>query len=224
MLRFESGGAVKRLILSAFVFFIVLVVSEPAIAYVDLSLNYHFTQRRIDGMEPTNALPDPGEAVTTTEGWSVNWGWYIWAYTALELNYSQSRERLVDDRATATDDDSITIKEVDSLVKTEVMGVGLRQSFARRKATFIPSIAIGYAKLTTSGETSYTLETGGVEQKLRLDRDTEVYNSSYVTAALRIRFTELIGLSLSAKSVMPDFDTSKASDNLTYSAGFSWVF
>lgn len=211
---------------SKFLFVVIFlsVFSEQALSYVDLGLNYNFTQRKIDGMEPTDAVPDPGEAVTTTEGWSINWGWYIWAYTALELNYSQSKERLVDDRETGTDDDTLVIKEIDSLVKTQVMGVGIRQSFAKRKALLIPSLAIGYAKLTTSGETSYVLDDNGTEHKLTLDRDTEVFNSSYVTLSLRIRFTELVGLSLAAKSVMPDFDTSKASDNLTYSAGFSWVF
>lgn len=207
----------------------ILFISFSAQSYVDLSLNYHFTQRKIDGAEQVDELSDPGQAKTTTEGWSVNWGWYIWAFTALEMNYSQSKERLVDDRQTGTDDDSLVIKEIDSLVETEVMGIGLRQSFAGRKSLFIPSLAVGYARLTQSGRTSYLVEeddgAGNVtEDKLTLDRDKEVFNSSYVTAALRIRFTELIGLSLSAKSVMPDFDTTKAGDNLTYSAGFSWVF
>lgn len=204
------------------------IFSLSASAYVDLSVNYSFTQRKIDGAEQVDELSDPGQAKTTTEGWSINWGWYIWAYTALELNYSQSKERLVDDRQTATDDDSLVIKEIDSLVENEVMGVGLRQSFAGRKSLFIPSLAVGYARLTQSGRTSYLVEeddgTTVTQDKLSLNRDKEVFNSSYITASLRIRFTELIGLSLSAKSVMPDFDTTKAGDNLTYSAGFSWVF
>lgn len=207
-----------------FVFILTGILAESASAYVDLSLNYHYTQRRFDGEEPTDAMPDPGQAVTTTQGWSANWGWYIWEYTALEFNYSQSKERLLDDRETSTDDDSITIKKVDSLVESEVIGVGLRQSFAHRKSFFIPSIALGYAKLITSGQTNYVLDDSGVEKKLTLERDKEVYNSSYVTVQLRIRFTELVGLSLAAKAVMPDFDTSKGGDNLTYSAGFSWIF
>lgn len=208
-----------RFILPAILLFI---VSGSAFSYVDLSLNYSFSQRKIDGEDNLN--DDPGQAITSTEGWSANWAWYIWSYTALEFNYSRSRERLVDDRETQTNDSAITIKEVDSLVETEVMGVGLRQSFAKRKSTFIPSLAVGYAKLTTSGETNYTLDTEDGIERLALERDKEVHNSSYITLSLRIRFTELVGLSLAAKSVMPDFDTSKAGDNLTYSAGFSWVF
>ncbi len=210
-------------------FIFISFISFSAQAYVDLSLNYNFTQRKIDGASQVDQLSDPGQAVTTTEGWSVNWGWYIWAFTALELNYSQSKERLVDDRQTGTDNDSLVIKQIDSLVETEVMGIGLRQSFAGRKSLFIPSLAVGYARLTQSGKTSYLIEQddgagSATEDELTLNRDKEVFNSSYITASLRIRFTELIGLSLSAKSVMPDFETSKAGDNLTYSAGFSWVF
>ncbi|MEX1098785.1 MAG: hypothetical protein WEB87_00080, partial [Bacteriovoracaceae bacterium] len=149
---------------------------QEAQSYVDLSVNYSFTQRKIDGIEPTEANPDPGFATTTTEGWSVNWGWYIWEYTALELNYSRSNERLVDDRETSTTDETLTIKEIDSLVTSEVQGAGVRQSFAARKSTIIPSLAIGYAKLITSGETSYTLDDNGTEKKLNLQRDKEVYN------------------------------------------------
>ena len=205
------------------IFFSFILVGN-AFAYVDLSLNYNFTQRRVDGMEPTSAIPEPGEATTTTEGWSINWGWYIWEYTALELNYSRSNERLVDNRQTSTTDETITIKKIDSLVSTEVQGAGLRQSFAPRKSLIIPSLAVGYARLTTSGETSYTIDDNGVEKEMNLSRDREVYDSAYLTFQLRFRLSRLMGLTLAAKSVIPDFDTSKADDNLTYSAGFSWVF
>ena len=207
-----------------FAFILTGILAESASAYVDLSLNYHYTQRRFDGEDPTGTVENPGEAITTTQGWSANWGWYIWEYTALEFNYSQSKEKLVDDRESSTDDDTITIKKVDSLVESEVIGVGLRQSFAHRKSVFIPSIALGYAKLVTSGRTHYVLDDSGVEKKSTLERDREVFNSSYITVQFRIRFTELVGLSLAAKAVMPDFDTSKGKDNLTYSAGFSWIF
>ncbi|MCO4753530.1 MAG: hypothetical protein KC478_03565 [Bacteriovoracaceae bacterium] len=192
-------------------------------AYVDLSLNYNFSKRKIEGVE-TSVDTDPGMAVTTTEGWSINWGWFIWEYTALELNYSRTSERLVDDRESSNADGSFTIKEIDSLVVTEVQGAGLRQSFASRKSLIIPSLSLGYAKLITSGETNYKVDDGSGEEDIPLERDRETSNSGYVAFSLRFRLTKLMGLSLSAKSVMPDFDTTKMEENLLYSAGFSWVF
>jgi hypothetical protein len=201
-----------------------LFISFNAFSYVDLNISYSFTKRKIEGIEDELSTQDPGEAVTTTSGVSVNWAWYIWEYTALELNYSTSDERLQDNRETTTDDSSITIKEIDSIVRTQVSGVGIRQAFASRKARIIPSLSIGYAQLTTSGTTTYTLDSSGTEEDLTIEQDREVMNSGYVTFQLRFRLTQLMGLTLAAKSVMPDFDTDQAENNLTYSAGFSWVF
>lgn len=201
------------------------LLSTNVNAYVDLGLFYSFTSRRIQGAEIVGSDEDPGEAITTSTGAGINWAWYMWEYTALELNYSQSTERLVDNRETSTDDDSVTIQEIDSTVVSVVQGAGIRQSFASRKSTFIPSLSIGYARLTVSGRTKYTLNVNGVgEQNLELERDKETFNSGYATFQLKIRISKLMGLTLSAKTVMPDFDTSQANDNLTYRAGFSWVF
>lgn len=202
---------------------VTFIFANSAIAYVDLSVNYTFSQRKIEGAE-VEINQDPGEAVTRTEGWSINWGWYLWGYTAIEFNYSNSKERLIDDREVATDDASITILKIDSLVETEVIGAGIRQAFASKESLFIPSIAVGYAKFITSGSTVYTIDDGTDVEDLNIERDKEVANSSYITAQLRIRLTKLMGFTFAAKSVMPDFDTSVMTDNLIYSAGFSWVF
>jgi len=193
-------------------------------AYVDLGINYSYTKRRIVGSEIVGSDEDPGEAITTSQGQGINWAWYMWEYTALELNYSQSTERLLDNRESKTADDSITIKEIDSTVTSTVQGAGIRQSFANRKATFIPSLSIGYAKLTVSGKTKYLLDVSGTEQTITLERDKETFNSSYATFQLKVRITQFMGLTLAAKTVMPDFETSEADKNLTYTAGFSWVF
>lgn len=201
-----------------------MFTTSIAHAYVDMGLHYSYTSRRIEGAEIVGSDKDPGEAITTTQGQGINWAWYMWEYTALELNYSQSTERLVDNRETSTDDASITIKEIDSTVISTVQGAGIRQALAGRKSTFIPSISIGFAKLTVSGKTSYTLDVSGTEEQITLERDKETYNSSYATFQLKVRITKLMGLTFSAKTVMPEFETSEANNNLTYRAGFSWVF
>lgn len=204
---------------------IILISSSSAFAYVDLNLSYSYTKRRVEGVDTSGSSdPDFGEAISTTSGYYVNWAWYVFDYTALELNYSESDERLKDDREVIDTASGLTIKEVNSVIKTTVKGVGIRQSFANRKSAFIPSLAIGYANLTTTGNTKYLISNAGTDYTLTYKRNKEVYNSSYITASLAIRLTELMRLTLSAKSVMPDMDTSQANNNLTYSAGFSWLF
>jgi hypothetical protein len=113
---------------------------------------------------------------------------------------------------------------VDSLQVQKVQGVGLRQSFAGRKARIIPSLSLGYAKLTTSGETTYYLEESGVPDVISYSDEQQTENSGYITFQLRLRLTQLMALTFSGRSVMPDFDTSQLSNNVSYSAGFSWVF
>ena len=125
----------------------------------------------------------------------------------------------------ATDDAKITILEIDSTVVTEVAGVGIRQAFAKRKSAIIPSLSLGYAKYTTSGLSRYHLKVDDKEvEPLEIEQDKKVFSSSYATISIRLRITELMGLTLAAKTIMPDFDTSVAGDNVTYSAGFSWIF
>ena len=206
------------------IIFCILIVG-PAFGYVDFSLNYSFSRSVMEEtQDPTDPDNDPGKAISTTEGYSAAWAWYIWEYTAVELNYSRSNNRVKDNRETATADATITIISVDSNVITTVSGVGIRQSFAHRKARFIPSISIGFAEFVTTGDTVYEIDNNGTPHRLTLERDTQKQSSSYATIQLRIRLTELMGISLAAKTVMPEFDTSKAENNVTYSAGFSWVF
>lgn len=198
------------------------IFSFNSYSYVDLGVNYSFSRSVIDGVgieEDKNQ-----KATSTTETLTFNWAWFIWEYTAVELNYSKSSRRLVDDREYATDDSTIKVIKQDSVFYTEVAGIGIKQSFANRKSFFIPSISIGYAKMVTSGERNYLFKIGTDEKPASDKTDKEEFNSSYVGASLRFRLTKLIGITLSARSVMPDFETDKLENNLTYSAGFSWVF
>lgn len=204
-------------------YLLILLISFPAWSYVDLNLGYSFSVRQVDGIE-TEANPNPGSAQTRSTGYTANWAWFIWEYTALEFNFSHTTERLVDDREVATDSAAITIKKVDSTVITQVQGVGIRQSFASRKARIIPSLAIGYAQYTTSGTSIYTLDDSGTEVDLEIQQDREVFSSSYASFALRFRITDLMGLTVSARAIMPDFETEQAQNNVTYSAGLSWIF
>ncbi len=208
------------------IFFLFLILMTSAEAYVDLDISYTLSERKVDGVED-ETTSDPGAARTTIKGYTINWAWYLWEYTAIEFNYSETNQRLLDDRAVEATDaegDAFTITEQDSTVITQVSGVGIRQAFASRKARVIPSLALGYAKYITSGVTKYLFDFNGLEGSSTSEHEREVFNSGYAAVAVRFRFTEFMGLSLSAKFIAPDFDQSAAQDNVTYSAGFSWLF
>ena len=206
---------------------LLLFITTQAYSYVDFNLSYTHSIKKVDGIV-TEAEPEPGSAQTTSIGYSANWAWYIWEYTALELNYSSTTQRLLDDREVSTTDassgDPVTIKERDSIILTEVAGVGIRQAFASRKSRIVPSLAIGYAQYTTSGSTKYTIDFNGIEGSFDQEQEKTIFSSSYATFSLRFKITKLMGFTLAAKTVMPEFDTDQAANNMTYSAGFSWIF
>ena len=202
-----------------------LLSTQTALAYIDLNISYSYTKRRVEGVDEQGMTGENlGEAITTRQGAGINIAWYLWEYTALELNYSESTERLVDNRKTVDASSGITINQIDSTVKTQVSGAGIRQAFASRKSRFIPSISIGVAKLVTSGNKKYELDDNGTIINLSYDRDKEVYNSGYGSFQLAIRITQLMRLTLAAKTVVADYKTEDADKNLTYSAGLSWMF
>jgi hypothetical protein len=226
LLLLENQDQSKPLWSEMKVFLLLVLFTSQAFSYVDFNLGYTYSIKNIDGIE-TEAEPDPGSAQTTSTGYQANWAWYMWEYTALEFNFSSTTQRLVDDREVVTSDGNglpVTIKKIDSSVVTEVSGVGIRQAFAGRKARIIPALAIGYAKYTTSGSTKYTFDFDGTLGETESIQEPEVYSSSYLTFSLRFRITQLVGLTLAAKAVMPEFETKEANNNMTYSAGFSWVF
>jgi hypothetical protein len=204
---------------------LILATSFNAYSYVDLNLSYTFSERRIEATDTSgNSNPDLGVAISTTRGVTANWAWYIWEYTAIEFNYSETDQILEDNRQVVDSASGITIKKVNSLVKTVVQGAGIRQSFANRKSAIVPSVSIGYAKLITSGDTRYTLSQAGTDYEVSLLRDKEVFNSGYASFSLAFRITQLVRLTLMAKTVVPDFKTEEAKNNLTYSGGLSWMF
>ncbi len=203
----------------------ILCLVNCAHAYVDLQLGFSYSTRRVEATDSEGEIdPDLGEAQSTTRGFNVNWAWYIWETTAIELNYAESEERIEDSRSTTANSGAITIKNTDSKIKTVTQGVGIRQAFASRKSTFIPSLSIGYARYITSGETTYLLSDSGGDFEATIERDEETVNSSYATASLAIRITKLMRLSLSARTIVPGVEIEKADQNITYSGGLSWIF
>jgi hypothetical protein len=206
--------------------FLALIFSSSAFSYVDLNLSYTYSISKVDGVE-TDLNPDPGAARTTTVGYVLNWAWFMWEYTALELNYSQTTQTLLDDREVNIEDaegNPFTIIEQENTVITQVSGVGIRQAFAGRKSRIVPTLAIGYAKYTTSGTKRYKFDSNGTKFEFEEEQDKEIFSSSYASFSLRFKISQLMGLTVAAKTVMPDFDTSAAENNMTYSAGLSWMF
>ncbi|MCT4641742.1 MAG: hypothetical protein N4A33_05540 [Bacteriovoracaceae bacterium] len=206
-----------------FVLLFILSMSS-ALCYVDLGVNYSYSKRKVDGVEVNGSMN--GQAVSESATISANWAWYIWSYTALEFNYSKTKGQIVDTRQIEITDgsDTFTIKKSVTKTQTEVKGVGIRQSFAKKTAKIVPSLAIGYAVLTTSAQRELLVQIGSSQISSPDEIPEESTASSYATFSLRFQFTKLMGITLGAKAVMPDMEFEEAKNNMTYSAGLSWIF
>lgn len=199
-------------------YILILVFSFSSYAYVDLSLQYSASK--------TESIQDPnieGEIISENQTLSVGWAWYIWEYTALELNYSKSKYTQTNTRRQQVDPTFILTKLV-SVTETEVKGAGLRFSLAKRNSFILPTFSVGYALLTTSGQTQYDYELSNVPGSNEYDDPEQESSSSYISAGLKFNITKLMGLQFNAKTVMEDFKLSEADKNITYLAGLSWVF
>jgi hypothetical protein len=199
-------------------YILILIFSFSALSYVDLSLQYSASKRE--------SILDPnidGGITSETQTFSVGWAWYIWEYTALELNYSKSKYTQTNTREQVIEP-TVTITKTVSITETEVKGAGLRFSLAKRKSFLIPTIAVGYALLTTNGNNITNFEVSGTPGEYPDELDEQESSSSYISAGLKVNITKLVGLQLNAKSVMEDFKLAEADKNITYLAGFSWVF
>jgi hypothetical protein len=204
----------KKVILLGF-----FLLSTQAMAYIDLSLNYSYG-KVIAGENETY------QSISQT--YSGVWAWYIWEYTALEFNYSSTQDEITDTSGAEVDlgTDVMHIDETINLVNTTVQGIGIRQALAPRKARILPALSIGYAKQISKGTTKYkyTINDDDVAKEIELDGDKVEQDSTFVALSIRFKFTDLFGITLAGRSVFPSSDSSKAGNNIRYSAGISWLF
>jgi hypothetical protein len=189
-------------------------------SYVDLGLNYGYS-KQILGEDEKN--------ISISESTSGSWAWYLWEYTAIELNYTVINETLTDlheQVVQLNESNKVIITETTNKIRTTVQGAGIRQALASRKAFLVPMISFGTAKQISQGTSfyKYRVNEETEEYEVENERDAIVVDSGFVSLMLRFTLTQNFGITLSGKTVFPAEDTSKAKNNISYQAGLSWVF
>lgn len=159
----------------------------------------------------------------TSTTYSGSVAMYLFNYTAIELNYSKTRtitDEVFPQTTTAEFESASQVGTVD----IESYGFGLRQAFAPRKARFIPTLSLGYAKRFAKDYTSGVIRRNSdgatfsyvtATSKLRFD-------SVFATLGLNIKITRMLSLRASAQTIFKAFEFNRAQDNMKYLIGFSW--
>ena len=201
-----------------------LFISQASLAYVDLNLSYTHSVRKVEGVV-TTLEPEPGSAISTTDGYIVNWAWYMWEYTALELNYSNSQE-ITTEKNTVALTSTLSITGTQNRVTNTVYGVGIRQSFAPKGARIRPTMSLGYATQEMQSISDYTFSdsVSGASTTVTTSVIKTRADSAFGTFALQLGITQTFAIRASVATVFPAFEWNAAKNNLKYLAGFNWIF
>jgi hypothetical protein len=173
-----------------------------------------------------NVFGENKKSNIVTRSYSGSVAFYFWTRTAIEFNFFHNREDTTNKSSIPVSGTDIEVREIQNQVTTNVYGIGLRQSLAPRNAIIRPLISLGYAKQYISDVTEYTFfDTGTSEQFKFNDGQTESKDDSiFATFSLELQITRGISLKGSVRSVFRAFEFDRASENLKYTAGFTWMF
>ena len=205
------GGVVLKTIFKLLIFYF---ITQSSFALFEFNGEYGL-DRQVYGDSRQNKI--------TSKTYSGSISLYLFNYTAIEVNYSNTETITKEQNNTRSTYEYDIINKTDKVV-VESYGLGLRQAFANRKARFVPTLSLGYAKRfarNTSGGTvrrnadNATAEYSSGVSKLRFD-------SVFATIGLNIRITAMLSLRASAQSIFKAFEFNRAQDNMKYLFGFSW--
>ncbi|PIK16568.1 autotransporter domain-containing protein [Halobacteriovorax sp. JY17] len=191
-----------------------------------LSLNsYAMIELGMDFSYDKDVFGTNRDSKNTSRTWSGSIATYLWQYTALEINYMENSDKTVINETVTYDDLDISILGQQTNIETKSYGLGLRQSFASRKALIQPSISLGYARTFKRTQTNYTVRSDisgnsftSVSPEIKQRQD-----SMFGTFSLKFRLTQRLSLRGSIQTYIRAFDWNSAKDDLRYTAGFTWL-
>lgn len=189
---------------------------SSSFSFFELGLNYGYHSQVYGARR---------EAKFTTRTHGGSLAWYLFSYTALEINYSYNREDISDSSRRSVDP-NIDIISSHQRVVTSAYGGGIRQALAPRDFLIVPTLSLGYAKQFQQTSEKYVVQnlTTKVIQEYVFATPRRRIDSVFGTFALQFNVTQTFKITASATTVFKYFETNKAKDNVRYLAGISWVF
>lgn len=192
-------------------------LSSAAHAFTELSFEFSY-DKQVYGNQKQNKQ--------TSRDYFVSVAFYLFEYTAIELNASQGEEETLENNVIPVTGTDVSIIGLSTRVQSKTYGLGIRQSFAKRGAFLRPMISLGYANQRLTDQTTFTFRDNstGVVQSFKDPENKERSDSVFASFALQLQLTKLLSIKGSVQSVFPAFEFDRISDDLKYTAGFSWIF
>lgn len=197
--------------------FLLSLFSSKAWSYVEFSADFSY-DKQVYGPDRNSSL--------VQRVYSGSIASYIFAYTALELNFSVTEEITTDNNRVLVDGTNTSLSGYQSNVENTVYGIGIRQALAGRGAFIRPMISLGYAKQFVRSYTDYRFTDNSTGQTVTVTDDIEKsrVDSVFATFVLQFRLSKHLAVRGSVNSVFPAFDYDLAKDDLKYMLGLTWVF
>ena len=201
----------RRLLILSF-FFI-----AKAHAFTELSFEFGY-DKQVYGSQKQNKQ--------TSRDYSVSVAFYVFEYTAIEVNASQGEEETLENNTIPVSGTDVSVISLSTKVESQTYGIGVRQIFAPREAIIRPMFSLGYASQELKDRTTFTFRnnTTGVVDRFSDPQNKERSDSVFASFALQLKLTKLFSIKGSVQSVFPAFEFDRITDDLKYTAGFSWIF
>ncbi|PIP90011.1 MAG: hypothetical protein COW01_14995 [Bdellovibrionales bacterium CG12_big_fil_rev_8_21_14_0_65_38_15] len=198
-------------------FFVLAFFSSKSFAFTELSFDFGYDKQVYGSLKQNKQ---------TSRSYQASVAFYLFKYTAIEFNASHSEEETLENNVIPVSGTNVSVVSLSTNVTSDTLGLGLRQAFAARGAFVRPFLSIGYANQVIRDRTTFTFRdnTSGVTDRFSDPINKARLDSIFMSFAMQFQLTELFSIKGSVQSVFPAFEFDRLTDDLKYTAGFSWIF
>jgi hypothetical protein len=195
----------------------ILFVSNHAKAVTEVDFGFGYDK---------SVFGEKRDSKSTTRTYRGSIAFYFFNMTAIEFNYSEEEDETIINNDTSGISSGLVIDSESQTITSQRYGIGIRQALANRKAFLVPTISIGWARQKSQSRSTARIVDKGTSATTLYDSGVSEseYDSVFGAFALKLRLTKTMSLKGSINTAFKAFEWDKARDQLSYSAGLSWIF
>jgi len=195
----------------------ILFIANHAQAFTELDFGFAY-DKSVFGAER--------EDKSTSRTYRGSIAFYFFNMTAIEFNYSEEEDETIINNDHSGISSGLVISSETQTITTQTYGVGIRQALANRKAFLVPTISFGWARQKAQSRSTATIldKTNTTTTLYDSGLSQSEYDSVFGAFALKIRLTKTMSLKGSVNTAFKAFEWDQAQDQLSYTAGLTWIF
>lgn len=195
----------------------ILFIANHAQAITELDLGFSYDK---------SVFGETRDDKSTSRTYRGSIAFYFFNMTAIEFNYSEKEDETIINNDTSGITSGLVISDESQTITTQTYGVGIRQALASRKAFLVPTISVGWARQKAQSRSTATIVNKTDSSRTVYDSGVSEseYDSVFGSFALKIRITKTMSLKGAVNTAFKAFEWDEARDQVSYSAGLTWIF